>query len=87
MKKVYYIVFALIILAYIGVKSTNLDYSFSDENTYIYMGKLVAEGKTPYGDFFLSHPPVQVFILGLIFKIYSSLHQKLGYRRLNSIRF
>ncbi len=67
---IYYMIFFIIILIYLAVKSTNLEYGFSDENTYFYMGKLVAEGNLPYRDFFLSHPPLQVFFIGLIFKIF-----------------
>ena len=65
-----YFIFFIIIVIYLGIKSTNLEYGFSDENTYFYMGKLVAEGNLPYKDFFLSHPPLQIFILALIFKIF-----------------
>lgn len=67
---IYYIIFFIIILIYLGIKSTNVEYGFSDENTYFYMGKLVAEGNLPYKDFFFSHPPLQIFILALIFKVF-----------------
>tara|TARA_Y100000310_G_scaffold340762_1_gene437668 strand:- start:1879 stop:3174 length:1296 start_codon:yes stop_codon:yes gene_type:complete len=34
------------------------------------MGKLVAEGLTPYKDFFFSHPPLQVYLFALLIKIF-----------------
>jgi len=67
---IYYSILFVIIIVYLGIKSTNLEYSFSDENTYFYMGKLVADGNLPYKDFFLSHPPLQIFFLALVFKIF-----------------
>jgi len=46
--------------------------TFSDENTYINMGKEVLNGKVPYKDFFFAHPPLQLYSLALIFKIFGS---------------
>ena len=46
--------------------------TFSDENTYINMGKEVLNGKIPYEDFFFAHPPLQLYSLALIFKIFGS---------------
>ncbi len=69
-KVIYYAIFLLIIFVYLSIKSANLEYGFSDENTYFYMGKLVAEGNMPYKDFFFSRPPLQLFVLALVFKIF-----------------
>jgi hypothetical protein len=33
-----------------------------DEGTYLYAGKLVAQGLVPYRDFLLGHPPVAVYL-------------------------
>jgi 4-amino-4-deoxy-L-arabinose transferase-like glycosyltransferase len=33
-----------------------------DEGTYLYAGKLVAQGLTPYRDFLLGHPPLAVYL-------------------------
>ena len=41
-----------------------------DENVYYYMGKLVSEGKIPYRDFFLAHPPLHIYLIALIYKIF-----------------
>ncbi len=41
-----------------------------DENAYYYMGKLVSEGKIPYRDFFLAHPPLHVYLTALIYKVF-----------------
>jgi len=40
-----------------------------DENVYYYMGKLIAEGKIPYGDFLYAHPPLQIYMIALIYKM------------------
>src|SRR3990167_1496013 len=39
-----------------------------DDQVYYYMGKLVAEGFTPYLDFFYAHPPLQLILYGFILK-------------------
>lgn len=41
-----------------------------DDQVYYYMGKLVAEGFTPYKDFFYAHPPLQLMLYGLFFKVF-----------------
>src|SRR3989338_8608476 len=41
-----------------------------DENVYYYMGKLIAEGKLPYKDFFYAHPPLQIYLIALIYNIF-----------------
>ena len=41
-----------------------------DENVYYYMGKLVSEGKVPYRDFFFAHPPLHIYLLALVYKIF-----------------
>jgi 4-amino-4-deoxy-L-arabinose transferase-like glycosyltransferase len=46
--------------------------TFSDENFYFNVAKNLAEGKILYKDFFFAHPPFQVYILALFFKIFSS---------------
>src|SRR4051794_9248291 len=35
-----------------------------DEGTYIYAGKLVAQGQLPYRDFLLTHPPLIALFTG-----------------------
>lgn len=41
-----------------------------DENAYYYMGRLVSEGKSPYSDFFYAHPPLHIYLIALIYKIF-----------------
>ena len=41
-----------------------------DENVYYYMGKLISEGKIPYKDFFFAHPPLHIYLIALIYKIF-----------------
>lgn len=41
-----------------------------DENVYYYMGKLVSEGKVPYRDFFYAHPPLHIYIISSVYKIF-----------------
>ncbi len=41
-----------------------------DENVYYYMGRLVSEGKVPYRDFFYAHPPLHIYLIALIYKIF-----------------
>ncbi len=41
-----------------------------DENVYYYMGRLVAEGMLPYRDFFFAHPPLQIYLMSIIYRIF-----------------
>ena len=41
-----------------------------DEHTYFYMGKLITEGVQPYTDFFVSRPPLQIYLISVIYKIF-----------------
>jgi len=41
-----------------------------DENVYYYMGKVVAEGETPYKDFFFGHPPSQIYLYAFLIKLF-----------------
>ncbi|MEK6837702.1 MAG: glycosyltransferase family 39 protein, partial [Nanoarchaeota archaeon] len=42
----------------------------SDENTYYKMGQLVASGQFPYRDFFFAHPPLQIYLYAIVFKLF-----------------
>ena len=63
-----FLVFAVIflIVAFKGLKTAQP----GDENTYYFMGKLISEGKVPYKDFFLAHPPLHVYIVALFYNIF-----------------
>ena len=41
-----------------------------DENVYFYMAKAVSEGQMPYRDFFYAHPPLHIFALATLIKIF-----------------
>ena len=69
MKKSEYVILGFILLLYAFVKFQGISYSISDENTYFFMAKTLADGKLPYRDFFLSHPPLQILILALAIKV------------------
>ena len=64
-----WIFFFIVIIIYAILKLGSVNYSYSDENAYFYMGKLVSEGLIPYKDFFFSHPPLQIVLFAIMYKI------------------
>ena len=68
--KAAYVLFIAIVLLFVAVRINGLDYSISDENTSFYIAKMMAEGKTIYKDFFYAHPPLQIYLLALLYKIF-----------------
>ena len=68
--KTAYILLIAIAIIYILIKTTGLNYSISDENTSFYIAKLMSEGKTVYKDFFYAHPPLQIYLLAVIYKVF-----------------
>ena len=42
----------------------------SDENVYFYMGKVISDGGVPYKDFFYAHPPLHIYILAFLIKLF-----------------
>jgi 4-amino-4-deoxy-L-arabinose transferase-like glycosyltransferase len=62
----------LLILASIFMRSFFLHPTFSDESFYFNVAKNLAEGKVLYKDFFFAHPPLQVYLLALLFKIFGA---------------
>lgn len=46
--------------------------TFSDENFYFNVAKNIVDGKVPYKEFFFAHPPLQVYLLALVFKIFGT---------------
>lgn len=64
--------FILILLFSLIVRTFLLHPTFSDESFYFNVAKNIEEGKIPYKDFFLAHPPLQVYILALIFKLFGA---------------
>ncbi len=70
MKVKSWIIFAAISAIFFAMQTTHFRYSVSDENTYFYMGKLVAEGSLPYKDFFYAHPPLHIILLGFVYALF-----------------
>lgn len=68
MKSLQTISFILIpIIAIFVLKLVFVHPSFSDENLYYAMGKIVSQGQRPYDDFNFVHPPLQLYLLAGIF--------------------
>lgn len=61
---------AAIVGLYLILKTAGLGYSTTDESLYYYAGKVWAEGKWPYRDYFFSHPPLHVAPLALLYKLF-----------------
>ncbi len=69
--KLSYIFFFIFVAVFILIAIKGLKVSQpGDENTYYYMGKLISEGKVPYKDFFFAHPPLHIYLVALIYKIF-----------------
>ena len=60
----------LIILISLVVRLFFIHPTFSDENFYFNVGKFISQGHMPYIDFFFAHPPLQVYLLTAIIKIF-----------------
>lgn len=71
-KDKYFSLLVILALLLFTAKLFFLHPTFSDENTYINMGKEVLNDKIPYKDFFFAHPPFQLYLLAFIFKIFGS---------------
>jgi 4-amino-4-deoxy-L-arabinose transferase-like glycosyltransferase len=68
-----YFVFLIIILVLsIVVRLFLLHPTFSDESFYFNAGKQILKGDTPYKNFFFAHPPLQIYILAFLFKIFGT---------------
>ncbi|MCR4327039.1 MAG: glycosyltransferase family 39 protein [Nanoarchaeota archaeon] len=63
MKNKSHLYFCLIASLFLILKLTQMRFKFSDGFTYMYMGKLILEGLTPYKDFFFASPPLQPYII------------------------
>ena len=59
-----------VLLFYALLKLYSLNFVNGDEHMYFYMSLLVSKGKWPYRDFFFSHPPLQLYIVGGLYKIF-----------------
>src|SRR3989344_5365963 len=71
LSKANWIAFILISIAYFLVQFRGLIVVLpGDENVYYYMAKSITEGQLPYRDFFYAHPPLHIFILSIVIKIF-----------------
>jgi len=52
------------------LKLYSLNFVKGDEHMYFYMSLLVSKGKWPYRDFFFSHPPLQLYLVGALYKLF-----------------
>jgi hypothetical protein len=61
---------SVLLLFYALLKLYSLNFVNGDEHMYFYMSLLVSKGKWPYRDFFFSHPPLQLYIMGAVYKLF-----------------
>jgi len=61
MKRIYPIILVASLFLSSYLRFITISYTYSDENVYIYMADLILQGKMPYRDFFLAHPPFFVY--------------------------
>ncbi len=54
---------------FLVIKSFSWNAYAGDEWIYLYQSKLVAEGVAPYSGFTMAHPPLQMVVTGLLFKM------------------
>jgi len=70
MKPIYFRILIFLIFLSVIIRIFFLHPTFSDENFYFNVGKNVLEGKVPYKDFFFAHPPLQVYTITFMLKIF-----------------
>jgi hypothetical protein len=59
-----------VLLAFLLLKLYSLNFVSGDEHMYFYMSLLVARGEWPYRDFFFSHPPLQLYLLAPLYRMF-----------------
>src|SRR5450759_2001582 len=59
-----------ILLCFALLKLYSLNFVNGDEHMYFYMSLLTSRGKWPYRDFFFSHPPLQLYVAGALYKLF-----------------
>jgi hypothetical protein len=60
----------VVLLAFALLKLYSLNFVNGDEHMYFYMSLLVARGDWPYRDFFFSHPPLQLYVMAPLYKLF-----------------
>lgn len=66
--KIVFIIVAFVFL----IRLFFLHPTFSDENFYFNVAKQILAGSLPYKDFFFSHPPLQIYTLASLFKVFGT---------------
>src|SRR5512138_356921 len=64
------IAMGVVLVAFLLLKLYSLNFVSGDEHMYFYMGVLVSRGQWPYRDFFFSHPPLQLYLVAPLFKVF-----------------
>ena len=59
-----------VLLFFALLKLYSLNFVKGDEHMYFYMSLLVSKGKWPHRDFFFSHPPLQLYLMGALYKLF-----------------
>ncbi|MBI2653660.1 glycosyltransferase family 39 protein [Candidatus Woesearchaeota archaeon] len=70
--KITWVIFIIILSLFFLVQTTTRLHTFeiTDEYSYYYEAKLMAEGAVPYKDFIFVHPPLRLYLLFLIGKLF-----------------
>ncbi|CAN5433296.1 hypothetical protein BH11BAC2_BH11BAC2_00100 [soil metagenome] len=68
----------LVALFYMILKMYSMQPYVGDESIYIYQGKMLAQGFTPYRDYAMAHPPVQTIFIAAVIKLFG--YSLLGFR-------
>ena len=69
-EKLYKITLILVLLILAIIKILLVHPTYSDENFYFNVAKHILYYSLPYRDFFFAHPPIQIFILSSIYKVF-----------------
>jgi len=67
-----YFILIVIILAFVLIRLAFIHPTFSDETFYFNAGKYALGGTVPYRDFFFAHPPLQLYVLAFVFRIFGA---------------
>ncbi|MBI2558449.1 glycosyltransferase family 39 protein [Candidatus Woesearchaeota archaeon] len=69
-KLAYILLFSFIAVFVLIVLKGLLTPQPGDENIYYYTGKLISDGKVPYGDFLFVHPPLHGYLTALVYGLF-----------------
>jgi hypothetical protein len=64
------IAIAAVLFCFALLKLYSLNFVNGDEHMYFYMSLLVSRGEWPYRDFFFSHPPLQLYVVAPLYKLF-----------------